>query len=204
MKSPWFRHAASRRFAGVRIISRAGLLAIIAALVMGAGAPGAALAEEGGCYTLQCFCPLEWSEEWDGAGVFNEDESLDTVALESGGAVLLIHEIPLADGTVDGMIADRGDSLESGAAISALEETYADDSAEEALAGRTWENSDGETMYSFQQVQVWETNFLLSIEFIAAEDDFVDAWDSLESVLLIGSPILDDFDGEETAELIGG
>ncbi len=47
-------------------------------------------------------------------------------------------------------------------------------------------------------------SYLLSIEFVAPEADFVDAWETLDDVLLIGTPILAEFDGEEIAEDIGG
>jgi len=198
------RQGVSRRSVGAGFLTRTGLLAIVAALTIGAGLPASALAEEGGAYTLQCFCPLEWSEPWDGQGVFDESDSLDTVALANDGAVLLIHEIPLEDGDLDGMIADRTESLERGTAIEDLEATWEDETDEEAFAGRTWVNAGGETIYSFQHVQVWETNFLLSIEFVAPEEDFVEAWDDLDLVLLIGSPILGDFDAEDVAEDIGG
>lgn len=198
------RQSLSRRSVGAGFLTRTGLLAIMAALTIGASLPASALAEEGGAYTLQCFCPLEWSEPWDGQGVFDESDSLDTVALANDGAVLLIHEIPLEDGDLDGMIADRTDSLERGTTIEDLEATWEDETDEEAFAGRTWVNADGDTLYSFQYVQVWETNFLLSIEFVAPEDDFVEAWDDLDLVLLIGSPILGDFDAEDVAQDIGG
>lgn len=199
-----FRQEVSCRTVRTGILTRSGLLALIAALTMGASLPATVLAEEGGDYLLQCFCPLEWSEPWDGQGVFNESDSLDSVALANDGAVLLIHEIPLSDGDLGGMIADRTDSLERGSAIEDLAETWDDETDDEAFAGRTWVNADGETMYSFQYVQVWETNFLLSIEFVAPEDDFVAAWDDLDLVLLIGVPILGGFDAEDVAEDIGG
>jgi hypothetical protein len=199
MKSARFQHFASCRPIGVRILTRTSVVAILVSLLMGVGARGNALAEEGGDFTLQCFCPLEWSETWDGAGVFNEAESLDTVALTSGGAVLLIHEIPLDTGTLGGMIEERTESLEQGTTISDLAETWEDETGEDAISGRIWVNADGETMYGFQYVQVWETNFLLSIEFVAPEDEFVESWDSLEFVLLIGSPILGEFSGVDIA-----
>ena len=167
------RQGVSRRSVGAGFLTRTGLLAIVAALTIGASLPASALAEEGGAYTLQCFCPLEWSEPWDGQGVFDESDSLDTVALANDGAVLLIHEIPLEDGDLDGMIADRTESLERGTAIEDLEATWEDETDEEAFAGRTWVNANGDTLHSYQYVQVWETNFLLSIEFVAPEDDRV-------------------------------
>lgn len=203
MKTVCFQQGASRRSVGSGLIARSGLLAVVAILIMASGMPAGALAEEDGDFILQCFCPLSWSGPWDGAGVFNDDESLDTVALTDDGAVLLIREIPLVAGDLAGMIEERTESLERGAAISDLEETWTDGSDDEAFSGRVWVNGDGATMYSFQFVQVWETNFLLSIEFIAPEEEFVEAWDSLELVLLIGSPILGEFDADETVALIG-
>ncbi len=70
--------------------------------------------------------------------------------------------------------------------------------------GRSWTSAEGETILSVQYVQVWEVSYLLSIEFVAPEADFVDAWETLDDVLLIGTPILAEFDGEEIAEDIGG
>lgn len=199
-----FRQSVSRRTVDAGFFTRTGLFAILAALTIGVSLPASALAEEGGAYTLQCFCPLEWEEPWDGQGVFDESDSLDTVALANDGAVLLIREIPLSDGDLDGMVADRTDSLERGTAIEDLAETWEDAANDEVFAGRTWVNADGDTMYSFQHVQVWETDFLLSIEFVAPEDEFVAAWDELGLVLLIGSPIFGEFDAEDVAEDIGG
>lgn len=202
MKSVQLPPGTPRRSIAARIIARTSLLAVVGSLLF--ATTGNAVAEEDGLYILQCFCPVAWSGPWDGAGIFNDNESLDTVALASDDAVLLIHEIPFLAGDLAGMIEVRGDALDDSAAISGLEETYADESAEEAFAGRVWVNSDGETMFSFQHVQVWETNFLLSIEFVAAEDDFVEAWESLELVMLIGDPIFEEFDAEDTADLIAG
>jgi hypothetical protein len=202
MKSIQSRQHSPPRSIAARFLARTGLFAIVGSLLL--ATVGNAVADEDGLYILQCFCPVEWSGSWDGAGIFNDDASLDTVALASDDGVLLIHEIPFLAGDLAGMIEVRGESLEDSSAIVELEETYADASAEDAFAGRSWENDDGETMLGFQQVQVWETNFLLSIEFVAAEDDFVEAWESLELVLLIGSPIFEEFDAEDTAELIAG
>ncbi len=197
--------SSSGRSISALILTRTGLLAIIASLIMGAGGPGSALAQFDfdGEYILQCSCPVWWDEPWEGAGVFDEDKSLDTVVLANGGAVLLIQEILIDDGTLAGMIQDRSEILEAGNNIANLEETWTDETETDASSGRVWENRDGDTIYSFQFVQVWETNFLLSIEFVAPEADFVEEWDSLEFVLLIGTPILAEFDGAEIADQIG-
>ena len=185
----------ARRFPFRPAFARIALLALIPGIALGAGiAP--ALAEENGSYVFQCMCPLEWSGDWDGNGTLDEDDSLDTVALANDTAVLLMHEIPFDDGTIEGMIEDRTASLED--AVEAYDETVIDEDTQDwTLVGRTWEDADGDTMISVQYVQVWEVDFLLSIEFIAPEDDFVDQWDTLEDVLLVGLPVLDEFDGEE-------
>ena len=185
----------ARRFPFRSAFARLVLLALIPALAMGAGiAP--ALAEENGAYTFQCFCPLEWTGDWYGNGVLDEDASLDTVALANGSAVLLMHEIPFDDGSIEGMIEDRTAALEN--VVEDYEETIIDEDTQDwTLVGRTWTNADGDTMVSVQYVQVWEVDFLLSIEFVAPEDDFVDRWDTLEDVLLVGLPVLDEFDGED-------
>lgn len=176
------------------------LLALVSTLLLAAG-PASAVAEEGGSYTLQCFCLLEWGETWDGQGVFNEDDSLDTVALTNDGAVLILHEIPLADGTIAGMVEDRTATLED--AVDDYDETPVDAGQEDwVLVGRSWTNAEGDAMLSAQHVQVWETNFLLSIEFVAPEADFVDAWETLDEVLLVGAPILEEFDGTELLDEI--
>jgi hypothetical protein len=176
-------------------IARLGILAVIPLVALGTGlAP--ALAEENGSYLFQCMCPLEWSGDWDGNGVLDEDESLDTVALANDSAVLLMHEIFLDDGTIEGMVEDRTDALEN--TVENYDETVIDEDTQDwVLVGRTWENADGDTMVSVQYVQVWEVSFLLSTEFVAPEDDFVDQWDTLEDVLLVGLPVLDEFDGED-------
>jgi hypothetical protein len=187
-------------------ISRARLatVALACAFLLGSGIDPA-LALEDGSYTFQCFCPLEWSGGWDGNGVFDEDESLDTVALANDTAVLLMHEIPLDDGSIEGMIEDRTEVLEGASTIEDLGETVIDEDAQDfVLMGRSWANAEGETMLSVQYVQVWEVSYLLSIEYVAPEDDFVDSWDSLDDVLLIGTPVLAEFDAEEIAgELLG-
>jgi len=185
---------------GPRRVAFRVLLALMAALLLATG-PGSALAEEGGSYTLQCFCPLEWSEEWDGNGVFLEDATLDTVALANGGAVLIMHEIPLDAGTLEGMVEDRTASLDDSPAIDGLDEVLiAEDTQDWILMGRSWTGDDGETMLGMQYVQVWEVSFLLSIEFVAPEAEFVEAWESLDEVLLVGTPVLDEFEGDEIAD----
>jgi len=176
---------------------------LIGMLLLAGAVPATALAEEGGAYTLQCFCPLEWDESWDGQGVFDESDSLDTVALTNGGAVLLIHEIPLDEGSLEGMVEGRSDVLDGSRALDDLDETLIDEYTQDwILMGRSWTNAEGDTMLSAQYVQVWEVSFLLSIEFVAPEDDFVDAWDSLDEVLLVGSPVLAEFDAEDIADEI--
>ena len=196
-----FRQGKSRRSARPGVLTRIGLIAVMAALTIGVSLPANALAEEGGDYTLQCFCPLEWSEAWDGNGVFDEDATLDTVALANDGAVLLIHEIPLDGGTLEGMVDDRGASLDGSSAIEDLDEAVIDEDTQDwILMGRSWTSAEGETILSVQYVQVWEVSYLLSIEFVAPEADFVDAWETLDDVLLVGTPILADFDGQEIAD----
>ncbi|MEJ7902054.1 MAG: hypothetical protein WKF63_09410 [Thermomicrobiales bacterium] len=198
------RQGVSYRAVRTGFFTRAGVLAILAGLTLGMSLPASALAEEGGAYTLQCFCPLEWEEAWDGQGVFDESDSLDTVALANDGAVLLIHEIPLDEGSLEGMVEDRSDVLDGSRALDDLDETLIDEDTQDSiLMGRSWTSAEGDTMFSAQYVQVWEVSFLLSIEFVAPEDDFVDAWDSLGDVLLIGSPILADLDGEDIFDEIG-
>jgi hypothetical protein len=189
---------------GLRLaISRARLatVALVCAFLLGSGvAP--ALAGENGSYVMQCGCPLEWSGDWDGNGIFNEDKSRDTIALANGTAVLIFHEIPMVDGSLDEMVNDRSASLED--TVEDLDDGAIDSDPLFIVQGRTWTNAGGDTMVSLQHVQVWENDFLLSIEFVAPEDDFVDSWDSLEDVLLIGAPVLGEFDAEEiVGDLLG-
>lgn len=199
-----FRQGMSPRSVRTGFLTRTGLLAVTAALTLGAG-PASALAKEGGSYTLQCFCPLEWGEAWDGNGVFDEDGSLDTVALASDSAVLVMRELPLDGGTLEGMVEDRSDVLDGSRAIEDLDEAVIDEDTQDwILMGRSWTSAEGETMFSAQYVQVWEVSFLLSIEFVAPEDEFGDAWESLDEVLLVGSPVLGEFDGEDVAQDISG
>ncbi|HYI25531.1 MAG TPA: hypothetical protein VD767_08995 [Thermomicrobiales bacterium] len=176
---------------------RAAFVALACALLLGSGGPPA-LADQDGSYTFQCFCPLEWSGDWDGNGVFDEGESLDTVALAHDTAVLLMHEIPLDDGSIEGMIEDRTAVLEGASTIEDLGEAVIDEDAQDfVLMGRSWTDAEGETMLSVQYVQVWEVSFLLSIEYVATADTFVEGWDALEDVLLIGTPVLSEFDPED-------
>jgi hypothetical protein len=183
------------------VLAHLGLLAIVSILALGTGVTPA-LAEENGSYVFQCMCPLEWFGDWDGNGVLDEDAALDTVALANDSAVLLMHEIFLEDGTIEGMVETRTEALE--ATVENYDEAVIDEDAQDwVLVGRTWTNADGDTMVSVQYVQVWEVSFLLSIEYVAPEDDFVDQWETLEDVLLVGLPVLDEFDGEDLfAELI--
>jgi hypothetical protein len=165
------------------------LVAMIAPMVLAIGAPTAAVAQSDGEYLLQCGCPLWWSAPWEGEGTFDEADSLDEVILENGDLTLLIHEIPIDNGTLEGMIEDRTAALEDDRDIAELEVTGEEASSTEAMVGRTWENEDGDAISSVQLVLVWETNFLLSIEYIAPEDEFADGWESTELVLLVGLPV---------------
>lgn len=101
------------------------------------------------------------------------------------------------------MIEDRTEELEEDNDISGLEETFADETTDRAYVGRQWEDEDGNVWHSFQSVEVWETNVLLSIEFLAPDNDFVELWDSMDAVLLVGQPILDHLTGEQVADAIG-
>lgn len=175
--------------------ARLGLLAVMATLSLGASL-GPAHALEEGSYVFQCSCPLEWNDEWDGNGVLDEDVSLDTVALVHDNTVLFLHEMPIMDGAITAFVEDRTSTLEDIA--DDVEETTLDAGQEDwVLIGRTWENADGDTMVGVQYVLVWEVNFVMNIEFIAPEDEFLDSWDALDGVLLVGLPVLDEFDGED-------
>jgi hypothetical protein len=162
---------------------------MIAPMILAIGAPTAAMAQDDGEYMLQCGCPLWWSAPWEGEGTFDEDESLDEVMLENGDLTLLIHEIPIDNGSLEGMIEDRTEALETDRDISELEVTGGEDSSSEVMVGRTWENEDGDIVSSVQLVLVWETNYLLSIEYIAPEAEFADGWESTDLVLLVGLPV---------------
>jgi len=193
-----------RKFHRVVVPFRACLVTVVAALMLGVTAPASTFAAEDGLYIMQCGCMVEWTGDWDGNGIFSEEDTLDTIALSNGSGVILMHEIPAEDGTLEDLVEERSAILDDSRAISDLEETYTDSSQQSIATGRTWENADGDLVYGFQYVQVWEVNFILSIEFVSTEDAFVDEWDTLEDVLLVGSPILGEFDAEEIADLIGG
>jgi hypothetical protein len=179
----------ARRTGGRRSWVVVALVAMIAPMVLAIGAPRAAVAQSDGEYLLQCGCPLWWSAPWEGEGTFDEADSLDEVILENGDLTLLIHEIPIDNGTLESMIEDRTEALEDDRDIAELEVTGEEASSTEAMVGRTWENEDGDAISSVQLVLVWETNFLLSIEYIAPEDEFADGWESTELVLLVGLPV---------------
>ncbi len=182
---------------------RFAVLAIACALVLGSGV-SPALAAENGAYTFQCMCPLEWSGDWDGNGVLDEEASRDTVALANDTAVLIFHEVPMADSSLDEIVEDRSADLEGSSNVEDLDDGAIDTDPSFIVQGRTWTDANGEAMVSIQHVQVWETNYLMSIEYVAPEDDFADLWETLGEVLLVGSPVLGEFDADEIlGELLG-
>jgi hypothetical protein len=158
-------------------------------LILGSMLPTNAMALEDGEYTMQCFCPVSWTGDWDGNGIFDEDASRDTIALASGDAVLLIHELPIDASTLEEMTETRTEDLERNPGIDEVDVAWDTETAESINTGRSWVNADGDTILGYQVVMVWEQDFLLSIEFVALEDDFEDAWSALDAVSLVGVPI---------------
>lgn len=157
-----------------------------------ASSPFQAAALEDGEYIMQCSCPVQWSGDWDGNGVFNEDDTRDTIVLVNGDVTIILHEVPIDDATTESMIDDRQKSLENGATIEDLEVVWQDGDDEMMDAGRTWTNPDGDTVVSYQIAQVWEFNYMLSMEIIAPAEDLEDAWILREDLLLLGVPIFND------------
>ncbi len=184
-----FRVEAIRARVSRRTLGRTSLFAFIAAFVL-VGGPTGALALEEGEYVMQCSCPVWWTGDWDGNGVFKEDDSLDIIALANGPAVFLMHELPVDAMDLDEYAEARSESLEDNRDLEDVEIVWDDESTDRIDIGRAWVNAEGDVMLSWQAVLVWETNYLLSIEFIAPEDDFEDAWnDSLPDVALVGVPV---------------
>ncbi|HYJ12892.1 MAG TPA: hypothetical protein VEW66_04840, partial [Thermomicrobiales bacterium] len=101
------------------------------------------------------------------------------------------------------MLLDRSADLEDHEHLEDVDIVWEDVNRTEAEAGRTWVDASGTEFVSFQSVVVWEENYLLSIEFISPADAFEDAWDDLEDVLLIGTPLLGAHDGDEIAAELG-
>ncbi len=196
------RAASLRALKSRRAFARTGMFAFIASVLM-VGGPASALALENGEYIMQCSCPVWWEGDWDGNGVFNEDDSLDTIALANGTAVLLIHELPIDAMSFKKFSNARTGALEDNRNLSDVEVLFQNGSNRNGVVtGRSWVNADGDTMLSWQSVMVWETNYLLSMEFIAPEDDFEDAWfDTMGDVALIGIPIADMMNGEAIMDL---
>ena len=189
-----FRPNASCRSVSVR------MLAILGLLMISLAAPAASLAQTEGEHLLQCSCPVWWSGAWEGEGTFDKDESLDEIILENGDATVIIHEIPVKGSDVLDLVDARTDELEGSRRIADLEEVLRIDGTNTAVIGRQWLDRNNTLILSYQYVQVWETNFLLSIEFVAPDDQFVDLWDSLDDVLLVGTPVLGEFDGDAVYE----
>lgn len=198
--------AGSRQKVGRLIRARLCALAVVLAIMVplfGGAAPQVALAQTDGIYMLQCSCPVWWSEPWSGAGTFDERASRDELVLVNGPASMIMVEIPVDAGTIEGMIEDRTAELEDSRDVSGLEVTFEDETTDQAYAGRRWESPQGEVFHSIQHVQVWESNFLLSIEYAAPDDEFIELWDSLQVIELVAQPILDHLTGEQVAETIG-
>jgi hypothetical protein len=185
------------------LITRLAAMLTIAALVAGSAPAATAQSLWENSYIMQCFCVVEWDDPWGGLGLFDEDASRDTITLINGDAVVLIHEIPLDEGSLESMIEDRTRSLERSDRLDDVEVAWSDDSRSDAEIGRTWTGPDGDLVLGFQYVQVWETNYLLSIEIVAPENEFEDAWDSLDVILLAGLPLLNEFDEETVLEGFG-
>jgi hypothetical protein len=153
---------------------------------------------------MQCSCPVWWAGDWDGNGVFNEDDSLDTIALANGAAVFFMHELPIDAMSLEDYAETRTEALEGNRSIEDVELVWDDETSESVIFGRSWVNADGDTMLGWQVVMVWETNYLLSMEFVAPEDDFEDAWfDTLGDISLVGMPITMITDGDDVMENFG-
>ena len=171
-------------------------------LLLGVASPAAA--GEEGSWLLQCGCPLDWTDTWLGDASFDDENSLDTVALvNDDGAVVMMHEVPLDSSDVETMLLDRSADLEDHEYLEDVDIVWEDVNRTEAEAGRTWVDASGTEFVSFQSVVVWEVNYLLSIELISPAAAFEDAWADLEDVSLIGTPLLDAHDGDEIAAELG-
>jgi hypothetical protein len=197
------RTGAIRAHVSRRTFGRTGLFAVIAAVLL-VGSPTSAFALEDGEYLMQCSCPVWWAGDWDGNGVFNEDDSLDTIALANGSAVFFMHELPIDAMGLEDYAETRTEALEGNRSIEDVELVWDDETSESVIFGRSWVNADGDTMLGWQVVMVWETNYLLSMEFVAPEDDFQDAWfDTLGDISLVGMPITMITDGDLVMENFG-
>jgi hypothetical protein len=189
----------------MRAMALLGVIALLSSLIpLGGSRASAAQFDWDGEHILQCSCPVWWWEPWEGEGTFDEDESLDEVILENGNATVIIHEIPLAGHDLLDLVDMRTDELEGSRRYADLEEIGRIDGNNLAIVQRRWVDRNNEDILSFQHVQVWEENFFLSIEFNAPDEEFVDLWDSLEDVHLVGTPILSEYQGDAVhAKLTG-
>jgi hypothetical protein len=205
MNRSWFRLGAPRLVVGMRAMALLGVIALLSSLIpLGGSRASAAQFDWDGEHILQCSCPVWWWEPWEGEGTFDEDESLDEVILENGNATVIIHEIPVAGHELLDLVDMRTNELEGSRRYADLEEIGRIDGNNLAIVQRRWVDRNNEDILSFQHVQVWEENFFLSIEFNAPDEEFVDLWDSLEDVHLVGTPILSEYQGDAVhAKLTG-
>lgn len=205
MNRSWFRLGAPRLVVGMRAMALLGAIALIAALIpLGGSRASAAQADWDGEYILQCSCPVWWWEPWEGEGTFDEAASLDEVILENGDATVIVRELPREGHELLDLVDMRTDELEGSRRYADLEELDRIDGNNLAIVQRRWVDRNNEDILSFQHVQVWEEDFYLSIEFNAPDDQFVDLWDSLEDVHLVGTPILGEYRGEVVYAKLAG
>lgn len=185
-----------------RAFARMFALSFLVSLIIAASPLGGAAAENGE-HLMQCQCPVSWWGDWDGNGTFDEAASLDTIVLVNGPITVIMHELPIETATVDTLIDDRQASLESSTRISDLETVWATGVEDIAEAGRRWTSPDGVTMVSVQLSQIWESDYILSMEFIAPAEDLEDSWVLREDIQLGDHPVFDFTDLDIVLEYFG-
>jgi hypothetical protein len=153
-----------------------------------------------GMYVFQCSCPVSWQDPWIGSGAFSSRGSHDNLVITDEDTIVIIQEIPLDADTLEGFAESRTSQLEKSNSIEDLEVVFSevDDTV---LVGRSWTNQDGDLMYDFQVVQVWETNYIISFDVIAPAEDFADSFDSVHSITLVIDPLLQEYKGRRVERM---
>ena len=187
---------------GTHCVSLTRSVAIIGSLLLAVAAIHPAMALDDGSYMFQCSCPITWGERWIGSGELHTRESRDNLILSNDTTVVIIQEVPLDDYELSDMTDFRAETLERSASIDDLEERWQDDTSDDVITtGYQWTNAEGDLVYDYNHVMPWEGDWVMSIDVIAPASDYADAFDEVHTITLVLSPLLEDVDGAEIADL---
>ena len=187
---------------GTHGVSLTRSLAIIGSLILAVATIHPAMALDDGSYMFQCSCPITWGERWIGSGELHTRDSRDNLILSNDTTVVIIQEVPIDDYEPSDMADFRADTLERSASIDDLELMWQDDTSDEVITtGYQWANAEGDLVYDYNYVMIWEVDWVMSIDVIAPADDYADAFDEVHTITLVLSPLLEDVDGADVADL---